>query len=86
MQALQGCTVGQGSPAATRTTTYTVDQDNEVVSLNGTAGIISHVVVIGADQGPIGGLKRKGQQSLECFISFGGGRVSARPRPSPDVA
>lgn len=41
-----------------------MDQNDEVVSLFGTAGIIRHVVVIGADQVPVDGADREGQQLL----------------------
>lgn len=44
--------------------THTMDQNDEVVSLEGTAGIISHFVVIGADQGPVDGADGEGQQLL----------------------
>lgn len=46
--------------------TYAVNQDDEVVSLCSTAGVISHDVVVEADQGPVDGAEGKGQQ-------FGGG-------------
>lgn len=37
-----------------------MDQDDQVVGLNITAGIISHCVVV-ADQGPVDGVDRKRQ-------------------------
>lgn len=41
-----------------------MDQNDEVVSLFGTAGITSHFVVVWADQGPVDGADREGQQLL----------------------
>lgn len=53
-----------------------MDQDDEVVSLCSTAGIISHDVVVKADQGPVDGAKGEGQQ-------FGGVLWGDRPPVGP---
>lgn len=54
--------VGREDPGKWRGT-YSVDQDDQVVGVNVTAGIISHGVVV-ADQGPVDGVDRKRQVGL----------------------
>lgn len=53
-----------------------MNQNNEVVSLRGTAGIISHLVVIGADQGPVDGADREGQQLVLFARTLGSSNTS----------
>lgn len=53
---------GQEDPSSAQKT-YSVDQDDQVVGLHVTAGIISHSVVV-ADQGPVDGVNGESQGGL----------------------